>query len=201
MKRLLSIAGCIGALVVATPVFAADFLPGFVGPSPDGNGAATFIVLSGNPSSGPISATYSRTGLDTGIFTDRFLFTIDQNGLGSGSITTILSGLSGGAGDLDFLNVTFFNGTTTFDVNTGPNGALEQGGLLNVPITFGVQNVLTVNYESRGEGAFSGVLSFSPTAPIPEPATWAMMLVGFGAIGFAMRRRNAVTRNVNLNFS
>lgn len=26
-------------------------------------------------------------------------------------------------------------------------------------------------------------------APVPEPTTWAMMLLGFGAIGFAMRRR------------
>jgi hypothetical protein len=25
---------------------------------------------------------------------------------------------------------------------------------------------------------------------VPEPGTWAMMLVGFGALGFAMRRRN-----------
>jgi hypothetical protein len=24
---------------------------------------------------------------------------------------------------------------------------------------------------------------------VPEPSTWAMMLLGFGAIGFAMRRR------------
>ena len=24
---------------------------------------------------------------------------------------------------------------------------------------------------------------------VPEPATWAMMLLGFGAVGFAMRRR------------
>jgi hypothetical protein len=26
-------------------------------------------------------------------------------------------------------------------------------------------------------------------APVPEPATWAMMLLGFGAVGFAFRRR------------
>jgi hypothetical protein len=28
-------------------------------------------------------------------------------------------------------------------------------------------------------------------APVPEPATWAMMLTGFGIIGFAMRRRKS----------
>ena len=27
------------------------------------------------------------------------------------------------------------------------------------------------------------------TAAVPEPGTWAMMLLGFGAIGFSMRRR------------
>jgi len=31
--------------------------------------------------------------------------------------------------------------------------------------------------------------SFPVSAGVPEPATWAMMLLGFGAIGFAMRRR------------
>jgi hypothetical protein len=30
-------------------------------------------------------------------------------------------------------------------------------------------------------------------APVPEPATWAMMLLGFGAIGAAMRRRKIQT--------
>ena len=29
-------------------------------------------------------------------------------------------------------------------------------------------------------------------APVPEPATWALMLVGFGLAGAAMRRRSAV---------
>jgi len=30
------------------------------------------------------------------------------------------------------------------------------------------------------------------TGAVPEPATWAMMLIGFGALGFTMRRRNDV---------
>ena len=28
--------------------------------------------------------------------------------------------------------------------------------------------------------------------PVPEPGTWAMMLLGFGAVGFAMRRKQRV---------
>jgi hypothetical protein len=31
---------------------------------------------------------------------------------------------------------------------------------------------------------------------VPEPATWAMMLVGFGAVGFAMRRRKNVNTKI-----
>ena len=32
------------------------------------------------------------------------------------------------------------------------------------------------------------------TAAVPEPATWAMMTLGFGAMGFAMRRKKVSTR-------
>ena len=31
-------------------------------------------------------------------------------------------------------------------------------------------------------------------ADVPEPASWAMMIVGFGAIGFGMRRQQVTTR-------
>jgi hypothetical protein len=31
--------------------------------------------------------------------------------------------------------------------------------------------------------------SFVPEGGVPEPATWAMMLIGFGAVGFAARQR------------
>jgi len=42
-------------------------------------------------------------------------------------------------------------------------------------------NYATLNYHD---------LTFSATiAPVPEAATWSMMLAGFGALGFAMRRR------------
>ena len=37
-------------------------------------------------------------------------------------------------------------------------------------------------------GTSTGDLNFS-VAAVPEPSTWAMMLVGFGGIGFAMRRK------------
>lgn len=35
---------------------------------------------------------------------------------------------------------------------------------------------------------------FSLTAAVPEPATWATMLIGFGVVGGAMRRRKIVAR-------
>lgn len=34
------------------------------------------------------------------------------------------------------------------------------------------------------------------TGAVPEPATWALMLAGFGLVGFAMRRRNKVSTTV-----
>jgi len=44
-----------------------------------------------------------------------------------------------------------------------------------------------------------GIADFAPDhgllSLVPEPSTWMMMLLGFGAIGFAMRRSRA-PRNV-----
>ncbi len=31
--------------------------------------------------------------------------------------------------------------------------------------------------------------TFAPTSAVPEPATWAMMIAGFGVVGGAVRRR------------
>lgn len=46
-------------------------------------------------------------------------------------------------------------------------------------------------------GLPGGVLTITPYAgPVPEPATWAMMVAGFGAVGYALRRREKVTAKV-----
>jgi hypothetical protein len=37
----------------------------------------------------------------------------------------------------------------------------------------------------------------SGAQPVPEPGTWAMMLLGFGAVGFAMRRRKPTAAGVS----
>ena len=40
----------------------------------------------------------------------------------------------------------------------------------------------------------SNIRFFSGTAGVPEPATWAMLLMGFAGLGFAAFRRSGKTR-------
>lgn len=50
-----------------------------------------------------------------------------------------------------------------------------------------------------GEGGGTiavGVALDSFTFSVPEPATWAMMMLGFGGVGFAMRRKQKVTARI-----
>lgn len=49
---------------------------------------------------------------------------------------------------------------------------------------------------SPGEGNFYGAAldSVSVSSAVPEPATWAMMLLGFGLVGFGMRRGRGHSR-------
>lgn len=51
---------------------------------------------------------------------------------------------------------------------------------------FGQTGADSVLLEQRG---WSNAVLITPTGAIPEPGTWAMMLFGFGAAGFAIRRR------------
>jgi hypothetical protein len=47
-----------------------------------------------------------------------------------------------------------------------------------------------LDFELKQKSGYSGLDDVSVTTAVPEPATWAMMLLGFAAVGFAAYRRN-----------
>ena len=158
----------------------------------------TFNVF-GDPINGPVSAFYGHGGIGADSFVDTITFTIGANGLGSGDLTTslVVGGLNSTV-DLDIISV-LFNGTAINGIYTdalnNPCNTPNVGTCLNqkfsasnIPIVAGQLNTLVVTGLGRGIGSYSGTLTFLPSA-VPEPGTWAMMLLGFGAVGFAMRRR------------
>ncbi len=83
-------------------------------------------------------------------------------------------------------------------VEASPNStyrALTLGGTNRYEIDFGNGSfAIAVN-----NGGFAGV-TFSPAiAAVPEPATWAMMIGGFGGIGGILRQRRKA--NVKVSFA
>ena len=81
-----------------------------------------------------------------------------------------------------------YNGTTWFEILTGTT----EGSFVDLPGwgTFSEYAFVsggTVAGESRTSG--NVLLSALSLTPVPEPGTWAMMLLGFGAMGFALRRK------------
>ncbi len=58
-------------------------------------------------------------------------------------------------------------------------------------LRFGVVNWIDTSFDSglAWRGALIGGV---PIDPVPEPGTWAMLIAGFGLVGFAARRRRAL---------
>lgn len=50
---------------------------------------------------------------------------------------------------------------------------------------------LSFEDQSTGAGLAYGKFSFTPTSPVPEPATWLLTLLGVAALGQLARRRQA----------
>jgi hypothetical protein len=76
----------------------------------------------------------------------------------------------------------------TFMHSTGDTSNLDWRIYSNTFTATGTTTRLTFTNLTGGvnEGVFLDAVS---VAAVPEPATWAMMLLGFGGIGMAMRRR------------
>ena len=100
----------------------------------------------------------------------------DNTGLGAREVG-IAGGDSGGPGFVDGKLATINSYGLTFGTNFGDFG----GGL------------------NSGWGEFSGYVpvyihtDFIATTAVPEPASWALLIMGFGLTGATMRRRRGVT--------
>ena len=57
-------------------------------------------------------------------------------------------------------------------------------------------NAATLWGSFDNEVLFQNLVQASTTGAVPEPATWAMMLAGFGMVGFAVRRRQSVKTTI-----
>lgn len=181
VKSIVPGAVALAAALLAVPAAATTFMPG----------SANFIVTipaGYTASNAPyINAIIGNTPTDPGTFTDDFKFTINQFGMGTGAIvTTALSTMS--TNYIDFLSVSFNGVSIPITTSTVPV-IVQTAAKGGVPITSGYMNDLQVTYTTKGAGSYGGQLTFE--AAVPEVATWATFLLGFGVIGFALRRKNA----------
>jgi hypothetical protein len=94
------------------------------------------------------------------------------------------------------LTATDASGTSTFTITNATTssflGFVSSGPLLSATLT-AVQPTSGPLWSTANDLTLAGAAA---TPGVPEPATWAMLLMGFGAVGFAMRRRPSVSTRV-----
>ncbi|WP_348698904.1 FxDxF family PEP-CTERM protein [Duganella fentianensis] len=153
-----------GLLAVATTgAYANDYAP------------AT-VAMTGGPTNWSIS--FGTTHSDGQAFTDTYKFS--YSGL-PGSATGAFFNIASVTGNLDF-SWADINGTPLTVVNSWP----VSGSVFFVTPVSGLIT-LTINGTGSGVASYAGTLDV--TAPVPEPATYGMMLGGLALLGVVARRR------------
>jgi len=124
-------------------------------------------------------------------------------GMGVQSTATLVNGVIDPATDVDFSSVFVtaacptvgapgscagFPHIADFTPNSGNTDVHEQFDLSGLFLTAGSYTIHITG--TRGSASsFDGNLNFAAGTQLPEPATWALMLLGFGAVGWQLRRR------------
>ena len=103
------------------------------------------------------------------------------NGQNAGTNFDILVTFAGG-GTQTFLNQTLPS-NSKFDIFAGAGEVMSSVQFWDLRTDAGDP----VNFTALKEVSFD-----SASGAVPEPATWAMMLVGFGLLGVATRKRSAI---------
>ena len=141
-----------------------------------GSRNATFTLPNSNPTSFTSSALVG----------NQIFFNAVAGNFGGTAGTADISFGTNLIADLNILSANL--GQTQLSVIGG--GDLFTGSASNPTFNTGTFN-LSGGFTA---GAATLTITRAAVAAVPEPATWAMMLMGFGAMGVAMRRRRHIQR-------
>ena len=163
MHKILKAAALAAALMTAAPAVA---------------NATAFITIDPPAANGSLSGVFGNTGIAAGAFVDTLTFMLPASGVTSGTITSILTSATN---NINFTDVQL-DGHSFL---VGSTGDVEFRYLSDLNTLAGLQT-LTIFGTSGGEGSYGGTIAFNPGG-VPELATWAMMILGFGMVGAGIR--------------
>jgi hypothetical protein len=149
-----------------------------------------------------ITATNFESGAPTDPVTGMFTFTFDN----AAPITLPSpAGLSVSGFNVAYNGPALFSFTKGSDMLIVGNN-IGLGSFSVSPATpgfgfamLGVSSTPTISnftYSAGGKLWHSSNVAITEVPAVPEPATWAMLLMGFGGMGFAMRRRPKMSTRV-----
>lgn len=115
---------------------------------------------------------------------------IDGNTGGNFYSDTIFHSLGGGAGE--FLQLSFAPTSLSSLTIFGRSDCCSQRDIYNVEIFSGVTLLYSGVLNADTPTHSATVLFDAVGGAVPEPASWAMLVAGFGLVGASMRRRKSV---------
>lgn len=150
--------------------------------------AATYIFnFTGSGQSGSGTVTTSDTTFDSRGFQAQTVTGITGTYNGS-AITGLMPGLFGAN------NLYYVTGPSFVD-GSGLAFRTAAGNQVNLFYQDSAPSY-RVNTLNPFASTFVTASSSAVAAGVPEPATWAMLMLGFGALGFALRRRTKVAARI-----
>lgn len=177
MKKFLMAAATAAALACAAPAAQA---------------ATTFNLIDQTVLDNTGTENFGATIDTTGVFNHSFTFTTTGKNDASGFIGTIR--LSNGGKDLDLSSIDL-DGTFAFVPVYGAPGHEpdETWNLFSAVIGPGSHTINVhgnvVKTSGTSAASYAGTLN---VAAVPEPATWGLMIFGFGSAGAVLRRRRTL---------
>lgn len=177
LKQLLSMfaAAALVALPMSTPAQAASLI-----------GNTVTCTQTNNLSSFSCSAASATvgTGQEFGVGAGQSSFALDFD-----ATSLTISNVSGGIITLGQTIIALNNISSAFTSTSFLNSTISGFDASDVTLSNGL---LTLDFRGTSwQASSTASIALATAAAVPEPATWATMLLGFGLIGGIMRRRRS----------